>query len=120
MTIEDEVFVGPNVVFTNDLVPRVAFKKPPEQFLPTLRPARRHDRRQRDHRLRRDDRRAARSSAPGRSSIRDVPPHALVVGNPARRVGWVCACSEKLSAALACACGRRYQLVDATGGLVPA
>ena len=26
----------------------------------------------------------------------DVPGHALVVGNPARRIGWVCACAERL------------------------
>ena len=41
--------------------------------------------------------------------IRDVPPHAMVAGNPARRIGWMCACGGKLSAALACACGRRYR-----------
>jgi len=27
---------------------------------------------------------------------RDVPSHALVVGNPARRLGWVCACGARL------------------------
>ncbi len=27
---------------------------------------------------------------------RDVPAHALVVGNPARQVGWVCTCGEPL------------------------
>ena len=27
---------------------------------------------------------------------RDVPNHALVVGNPARRLGWVCACGARL------------------------
>jgi acetyltransferase-like isoleucine patch superfamily enzyme len=27
---------------------------------------------------------------------RDVPPHALVVGNPARQVGWVCRCGAAL------------------------
>src|SRR5580700_11165894 len=32
VTIEDEVFLGPNMVFTNDLIPRVAFKNPPEKF----------------------------------------------------------------------------------------
>jgi len=32
----------------------------------------------------------------------DVPVHALVVGNPARRIGWVCVCGERL--------------VDAAGG----
>jgi UDP-2-acetamido-3-amino-2,3-dideoxy-glucuronate N-acetyltransferase len=28
---------------------------------------------------------------------RSVPDHALVVGNPARRIGWVCACGQRLS-----------------------
>jgi UDP-2-acetamido-3-amino-2,3-dideoxy-glucuronate N-acetyltransferase len=26
----------------------------------------------------------------------DVPPYAVVVGNPARRMGWVCVCAERL------------------------
>jgi UDP-2-acetamido-3-amino-2,3-dideoxy-glucuronate N-acetyltransferase len=29
---------------------------------------------------------------------RDVPDHALVVGSPARRIGWVCACGARLAA----------------------
>ena len=32
----DEVFLGPNVVFTNDHMPRSAFKKSADDFLPTL------------------------------------------------------------------------------------
>ena len=44
---------------------------------------------------------------------RDVPDHALVYGNPARRHGWVCQCGEKLDKALVCpACGQRYALRD--------
>lgn len=43
---------------------------------------------------------------------RDVPDYALVVGVPARVVGWVCECGEKLSFendhAICCACGKRY------------
>ena len=40
---------------------------------------------------------------------RDVPPHALVVGNPARRAGWVCRCGERLGTDLACgSCGLRF------------
>ncbi len=27
---------------------------------------------------------------------RDVPDHALVAGNPARRLGWVCSCGQRL------------------------
>ena len=36
VTIEDEVFLGPNMVFTNDMNPRNAFKNSPDKFLPTL------------------------------------------------------------------------------------
>ena len=61
---------------------------------------------------------------------RDVAPHALVVGNPARVLGWVCVCGERLDdpdgrpatasiaagVDLSCrACGRRYG-VEAAGG----
>jgi acetyltransferase-like isoleucine patch superfamily enzyme len=55
----------------------------------------------------------------------DVPAHALVVGNPARQIGWVCICGERLvqtaadgSGAFACsACGRRYDRPEADGAL---
>ncbi len=49
---------------------------------------------------------------------RDVPDHALVAGNPARQVGWVCACGHRLDHDLACRCGNRYQTDLA--GLMPA
>lgn len=43
---------------------------------------------------------------------RDVPPHALVAGNPARRVGWVCRCGMTLKADLACqVCGDSLERV---------
>jgi serine acetyltransferase len=35
VTLEDEVFVGPMAVFTNDPAPRAAFKRAPAQFRPT-------------------------------------------------------------------------------------
>lgn len=51
--------------------------------------------------------------------IADVPGHALVAGNPARRIGWVCKCGEQLAADLGCgACRRRY--AEDEGGLSPA
>jgi acetyltransferase-like isoleucine patch superfamily enzyme len=116
VTIEDEVFVGPAAVFTNDWNPRVAFKNPPERFLPTL--------------VRRGATIGANATVvcgvtigaqafvgAGSVVVRDVPAHALVVGNPARRTGWVCACTRKLSRELRCACGRRYRLADAKAGL---
>jgi len=40
---------------------------------------------------------------------RDVPPHALVLGVPARAAGFVCACGEQLPRSLRCGCGRRYR-----------
>jgi UDP-2-acetamido-3-amino-2,3-dideoxy-glucuronate N-acetyltransferase len=40
----------------------------------------------------------------------DVPAHALVIGVPARRVGWVSHTGERLGPDLVCpASGRRYQ-----------
>lgn len=116
VTIEDEVFLGPNMVFTNDMNPRVAFKKSPDAFLSTL--------------VRKGASIGANATVvcgvtigeqafvgAGSVVIRDVPAHALVVGNPARRIGWMCACGDKLPVALACKCGRRYRLVDEKAGL---
>jgi UDP-2-acetamido-3-amino-2,3-dideoxy-glucuronate N-acetyltransferase len=122
VTVEDEVFLGPNMVFTNDLRPRAAFKKGPDELVATI--------------VRRGATIGANATvvcgieigtqafvAAGAVVVRDVPPHALVAGNPARRLGWVCTCGERLAgaprdgAAPACAaCGRRYeQLGDGKG-----
>jgi acetyltransferase-like isoleucine patch superfamily enzyme len=41
--------------------------------------------------------------------VRDVPPHALVAGNPARQCGWACVCGHTLDADHRCGhCGRAY------------
>jgi acetyltransferase-like isoleucine patch superfamily enzyme len=118
VTVEDEVFLGPNAVFTNDLNPRVAFKKSPARFTPTL--------------VRRGASIGANAtivcgvtigvqSMVGAGSVvtRDVPPHALVAGNPARRIGWVCSCGERLGEALTCTCGRSYTISQEEEGLAP-
>jgi UDP-2-acetamido-3-amino-2,3-dideoxy-glucuronate N-acetyltransferase len=46
----------------------------------------------------------------------DVPPYALMVGVPARRVGWMCQCGERLrltgGEAACAACGSRYRERD--------
>jgi UDP-2-acetamido-3-amino-2,3-dideoxy-glucuronate N-acetyltransferase len=118
VTLEDDVFVGPSAVFTNDFIPRVAFKNPPEKFLPTL--------------VRRGASIGANATivcgvtigeqafvAAGAVVVRDVPAHAVVAGNPARRIGWMCACGTRLTATLACACGRAYRVGDPRAGLVP-
>ena len=43
---------------------------------------------------------------------REVPPFALVAGNPARRIGWVCRCGQTLAAELRCGCGLAYLIED--------
>jgi acetyltransferase-like isoleucine patch superfamily enzyme len=118
VTLEDDVFVGPNAVFTNDFIPRAAFKNPPEKFLPTL--------------VRRGASIGANATivcgvtigeqalvGAGSVVVRDVPPHAMVAGNPARRIGWICSCGTKLPASLECACGRAYRRRGDEGGLAP-
>jgi acetyltransferase-like isoleucine patch superfamily enzyme len=116
VVVEDEVFLGPNMVFTNDLMPRAAFKNPPESFLPTL--------------VRRGASIGANATivcgvtlgeqafvGAGSVVTRDVAAHALVVGNPARRHGWMCSCGEKLPGTLRCSCGRAYAVVSEAAGL---
>jgi len=118
VTIEDDVFLGPNMVFTNDMLPRSAFKKPAESFLPTL--------------VKKGSSIGANATivcgvtlgeqcfvGAGSVVIRNVPAHALVAGNPAKRRGWICTCGEKLPASLKCTCGRAYALLDETRGLAP-
>jgi UDP-2-acetamido-3-amino-2,3-dideoxy-glucuronate N-acetyltransferase len=44
---------------------------------------------------------------------RDVAAHALVAGNPARPVGWACACGTTLDAGLRCpSCSRGWERGD--------
>ena len=41
---------------------------------------------------------------------RNVPDHALMVGNPAKQIGWACECGERLSDDLEClACENKYE-----------
>lgn len=49
--------------------------------------------------------------AAGSVVTRDVPDYAMVAGVPARRIGWVCECGEKLGAEFVCRrCARQYQM----------
>jgi UDP-2-acetamido-3-amino-2,3-dideoxy-glucuronate N-acetyltransferase len=92
--LEDLVFCGPSMVFTNVTHPR-AFVTRKEEFAPT--------------RIRRGASLGANCTivcgnevgayafvAAGAVVHRDVPAHALMVGTPARRIGWACRCGESL------------------------
>jgi UDP-2-acetamido-3-amino-2,3-dideoxy-glucuronate N-acetyltransferase len=44
---------------------------------------------------------------------KNAPDHALVVGNPAKQIGWICRCGERLTDDLEClTCGQKYQPAD--------
>lgn len=113
VTIEDEVFVGPNVAFTNDKVPR-AFNTE-WKVSETL--------------IRRGVSIGANATvvcgieigeyamvAAGSVVTRDVPSHALVMGNPARVTGYVCDCGHRINREGLCkACGKTTDLRTSGG-----
>ena len=101
VTLEDDVFCGPSMVFTNVLNPRAHISRKHE-YRSTL--------------IRRGASIGANATvvcgttigryafiAAGAVVSRDVPDHALMVGVPARRTGWVCQCGVKAASPAACA-----------------
>ena len=111
VTLEDDVFCGPSMVFTNVINPRsdVARK---DEYKPTH---------------------VGHGATIGANATivcgnnlgdwsfvgagavvtDDVPAHALMVGNPARQIGWMCRCGKRLNDDLVCGCGnRRYRESD--------
>lgn len=108
VTIENDVFCGPSMTFTNDLFPR-AFN---------------------------DEWKVCETKVKEGASIganvtvvcgntigkfamigagsvvtKDVPNYGLVIGNPARRIGWVCRCGNRLDDEIQCKiCGKKYKL----------
>jgi UDP-2-acetamido-3-amino-2,3-dideoxy-glucuronate N-acetyltransferase len=109
--IEDDVFLGPSMVFTNVSTPRSVIPRR-DRYERTL--------------VKKGATIGANATivcgltvgenafvGAGAVVTKDVPPHALVVGNPARQTGWMCACGAKFERDLTCPeCRKRYRLVD--------
>lgn len=111
VTLEDDVFCGPSCVFTNVLTPR-AFVERKDEFLPTH---------------------VGKGATIGANATivcgvrigqyamigagavvtKDIEDFALVVGNPARPIGWVSRSGERLTASLVCPrTGEKYRLEE--------
>jgi UDP-2-acetamido-3-amino-2,3-dideoxy-glucuronate N-acetyltransferase len=112
VTLEDGVFCGPSMVFTNIFNPRAEIRKM-DQVRPTL--------------VKKGATIGANATivcgatigkyafvGAGAVVTENVPDHALVVGNPARQIGWVCECGTKLNRNFVCeTCEKEYtQLSD--------
>ena len=55
--------------------------------------------------------------AAGAVVTKDVKPYALMAGVPAKQIGWVCECGQRLGLTLQCSCGRSYH--EQAGKLIP-
>ncbi|PYF01698.1 UDP-2-acetamido-3-amino-2,3-dideoxy-glucuronate N-acetyltransferase [Rhodopseudomonas faecalis] len=110
--IEDDVFCGPSMVFTNVYNPRAAIVRKNE-YRRTL--------------VKRGATLGANCTIVCGTTIgehafvgagavvnKDVAPFALMVGVPARRIGWMCLCGLQLKGqgAVTCSCGRSYRIDD--------
>ncbi|MGH9200097.1 MAG: acyltransferase [Vicinamibacterales bacterium] len=124
VTLDDDVFCGPSMVFTNVINPRSHVPRR-DEFQPT--------------RVKRGASLGANCTilcghtigayafvGAGAVVTKDVPDFALIVGNPGRLAGWVCECGVKLDSdaeppahATCSACDKRYK-TDAAGRLVRA
>lgn len=114
VTLEDGVFCGPSMVFTNVFNPRSEILRMNE-LRPTL--------------VRHGASLGANCTVvcgitigcyafigAGAVVTRDVPDHALIVGNPGRMTGWMCSCGVKLKLKGSCAecesCGNSFKQED--------
>jgi UDP-2-acetamido-3-amino-2,3-dideoxy-glucuronate N-acetyltransferase len=114
VNLEDDVFCGPSMVFTNVINPRSHVSRK-DEYRQTL--------------VKRGATLGANATivcghtigryafvGAGAVVTRHIPDYALVVGNPGRVTGWVCACGVKLAAgsrppdqATCAACGTQYR-----------
>lgn len=106
--LEDYVFCGPSMVFTNDLTPRAKYPKGSAGYKRTI--------------LRTGATVGANATivcgheigrwcmiAAGAVVTKNVKNYALMAGVPAKQIGWVCECGERLEKDLNChKCGKSY------------
>ena len=114
VVLEDDVFCGPSMVFTNVINPRSHISRKNE-FQNTL--------------VKKGATIGANSTivcgntigkyafiGAGAVVTKDVPNHALVLGNPARISGWVCECCNRLyfhnDVATCSSCNKQYKMID--------
>lgn len=114
VVLEDYVFCGPSMVFTNDITPRSKYPKGSANFVSTL--------------VRYGASIGANATivcgntigrwaliASGAVVTKNVPDYAIFAGVPARQIGWICECGEKLHEDLKCSkCGRIYHTHEDT------
>lgn len=113
--LEDDVFCGPSMVFTNVLTPRSGFpRNTKDDYHQTL--------------LKKGASIGANATivcgttigkhafiGAGSVVTKDIPDFALCYGNPARVRGWVCECGLKLefnNEQAKCSCSREYKKVE--------
>lgn len=115
--LESDVFCGPSMVFTNVINPRSHVSRKTE-YKRTL--------------VKRGASIGANATIVCGSTLgeyafvgagavvaKDVPPYALMVGVPARRIGWMCQCGERLpdsGTGICAACGATYRATGSGAG----
>ncbi|MEY2426826.1 MAG: UDP-2-acetamido-3-amino-2,3-dideoxy-glucuronate N-acetyltransferase [Actinomycetota bacterium] len=111
VTVGDDVFLGPGMVFTNDLVPRSRSLQGERDWMVRTRVGNGVSLGAHVTVVCGIEVGDYAFAGAGSVLVRDVAPHALVVGNPARQIGWACVCGMRLTDDLSCQhCGRRFEL----------
>jgi UDP-2-acetamido-3-amino-2,3-dideoxy-glucuronate N-acetyltransferase len=109
--LDDYVFCGPSMVFTNDLSPRSKYPKNPGEHKKTF--------------VGYGATIGANATivcgntigkwsmiASGSVVTKDVPAYALMAGVPAKQVGWVCECGMPMKQGLKCNCCKRDYYIE--------